>query len=466
LSNNARQLAFGPALFVLAVALSACGGSFGTPPGAASLASAERARAIAQSGSGINKIDHVVIVIQENRSLDNLFQGFPGADTQSYGRDSNGNKIKLQPISLATTWDLDHSTTAFVTSCNGTGSLPGTNCKMNGFDKEFVGCGHSGYPPCPIKHPQYAYAPAKETKPYFDMAEQYVLADKMFASDYDESSFVAHQYLIAAYSSEAVNYPNGLDWGCYGGQGVTIPTLSQKRQVQYDKRIAVCFDNQTLGDELDGAAVSWRSYTSSVPNGSGHLWNAYSAISHIYNGPDWKKDIITPQTKIFDDINHSKLPAVSWVTPTCENSDHASCNSNTGPSWVASVVNAVGKSKYWNSTAIFVVWDDPGGWYDHVPPKMLDYDGLGMRVPLLVISPYAKAGYVSHVHYELSSILRFVEDRFGLPQLNVSDARATSPEKDCFDFSQPPRKFGAIPSQKGIDYFLQQRPDPRPVDTE
>ena len=161
-----------------------------------------------------------------------------------------------------------------------------------------------------------------------------------------------------------------------------------------------------------------------------------------------------------------RSPAVSWVTPTCQNSDHASCGANTGPSWVASVVNAVGQSKAWNSSAIFVVWDDPGGWYDHVPPAYVDYDGLGMRVPMLVISPYAKKGYVSHTPYELSSIVRFVEDRYSLPTLSVSDARATSPAKDCFNFKQKPRQFQKIPSDKGIEYFLHQPPDLRPVDTQ
>jgi phospholipase C len=443
-----------------AVGLSACAGNFGASP----LANAERAGAVAQS-AGINKIDHVVIVIQENRSVDNLFQGFPGADTQSYGYNSAGKKIALGQIPLEASWDLDHSSTAFFAACNGTGSMPGTNCRMNGFDKEAVGCGHSGYPKCPIKNPQYAFVPPKETKLYFEIGEQYVLADRMFASDFDESSFVAHQYLIAAQSSSAVNYPNSDYWGCYGGSGVMIPTLSQQRQVQYDKRIPVCFQNQTLGDELDTAKLSWRFYTSSVPSGSGHLWNAYSAIDHIYNGPDWKKDVISPQTVFFSDVKHSKLPAVSWITPTCQNSDHSSCDSNTGPAWVTSIVNAVGKSNYWNSTAIFVVWDDPGGWYDHVAPKFVDYDGLGMRVPLLAVSAYAKKGYVSHVHYELSSILSFVEQRFGLKALDASDQRATPP-LDCFDFNQQPRKFVVIPTGKGEDYFLHQPMDTRPVDTE
>jgi phospholipase C len=138
----------------------------------------------------------------------------------------------------------------------------------------------------------------------------------------------------------------------------------------------------------------------------------------------------------------------------------------TGPSWVASIVNAVGKSKYWDSTAIFIFWDDYGGWYDPEPPPYKDYDGLGMRIPLLIVSPYAIKGRVAHIHYEHGSILRFIEDQFGLGRLSASDKRANSPEKDCFDFTMPPRPFKKIPSVLDEEYFLHQPIDHHPPDTE
>ena len=173
-----------------------------------------------------------------------------------------------------------------------------------------------------------------------------------------------------------------------------------------------------------------------------------------------------PNTNFFDDVKSGRMRAVSWITPTCANSDHAGCGSNTGPSWVASLVNAVGESKYWNTTAIFIFWDDYGGWYDDVAPQMVDYDGLGLRLPLLIISPYARKGYVSHVHYEHGSILKFVEDLWNLPRLAASDARANSPASDCFDFSQPPRRFVPIPAPHGEGYFRDEPPDPRAPDEE
>ncbi len=444
----------------VAVVLSACGGF--SPPKALSSASPQGDRTlISQLGSAETKIEHVVIIIQENRSFDNLFQGFPGADTRSYGYNSSGEKIALKPVGLATKWDLDHGSYGFFAGCNGQGSLPGTDCQMNGFNLEWVGCGSSGEPPCPNANPPYSYVPHRETKPYFIMGKQYVLADRMFASNLD-ASFVSHEYMIAAQASSAVNLPYGA-WGCPGGSGDTVPTLTQQRTI--GNAIPACFANQTLGDELDTAGLSWRYYTSTV-NGDGGEWSAYQAIEQIYYGKDWSEDVITPQTMFFNDVQNGTLPVVSWITPTCANSDHASCDSNTGPSWVASLVNAIGESQYWNSTAIFVVWDDWGGWYDHVPPQLVDYDGLGIRIPLLVISPYAKQGHVSHVHYETSSIVRFIEDRFGLPRLSASDKRATSPAKDCFNFAQPPRAFAPIPSDHDKSYFLHQPLDGRPADGE
>ena len=158
-------------------------------------------------------------------------------------------------------------------------------------------------------------------------------------------------------------------------------------------------------------------------------------MKHIRYGPDWSKDVITPQTQFFNDVAAGNLANVTWITPVCANSDHVSCGGNRDRSGSANLVNAVGESKFWDSTAIFVMWDDWGGLYDHVPPPYEDYDGLGFRVPLLVISPYAKKDYVSHVQYEHGSILRFIEDQYGLGRLAASDTRANSPAEDCFDFN-------------------------------
>ena len=142
------------------------------------------------SRTTLGKIKHIVIVIQENRTVENLFYGYPNAKTVKFGHGSNGQKILIQQVSLATTWDLEHNANSFFRSCNGTGTIPGTQCQMNGFDKILWYCGHGGSEPsCPIKYPPYGYVPHEQIQPYFDMAHQYVFAAQMFASDFDLSSF-------------------------------------------------------------------------------------------------------------------------------------------------------------------------------------------------------------------------------------------------------------------------------------
>ncbi|HVR46567.1 MAG TPA: alkaline phosphatase family protein [Candidatus Binatia bacterium] len=443
-----------------ALTLAGCGGGSAASPGPP-VAIGPQSRTFVprggERGPSSGKIQHVVIIVQENRSLNNLFYGFPGARTVRYGYDSHNKRVKIAPIQFETHWDVGHGSKDFFQACNGTGRIPGTDCRMNGFDKEYAGCG-----PCPVPHPQYAYVPGSETKPYFDMGKQYVLADEMFASNFDGSSFVSHQYIIAGQSESSVDWPFSA-WGCPGGPSDKVAIVGPQRQVPDGFEVA-CWDTTTLGDELDKAGLSWGFYTSQW-DVDGGVWSAYQAINHIYNGPDWGKDVITPQTDFLDDVSKGKLRAVSWITPTCANSDHAGCFSNTGPSWVAQLVNAVGESQYWDSTAIFVFWDDYGGWYDPQPPKYLDYDGLGIRIPMLILSAYAKKGHVSHVHYEHGSILKFVEDTFGLARLSASDSRANS-VKDAFDFSKPPRAFVPIQSPYDRAYFMHQPVDLRAPDPE
>ncbi|MGC1381519.1 MAG: alkaline phosphatase family protein [Candidatus Baltobacteraceae bacterium] len=413
------------------------------------------------SGSGAGKIEHVVYIVQENRSFDNLFQGYPGADTVSSGQDSKGDTIQLQPVALKYQYVIDHSALSMFNACDGTGSLPGTQCKMDGFDKEPYWGGPRG-----IKYPMYVYVPHSDSKPYFDMAHEWVVADRMFQSQLDES-FVAHQYIIAAQADSSVDLPYGT-WGCGGGKDDVVATITAQRNPNGPME-SPCFDYQTLGDELDQAGLSWKFYTSSYgspSSGDGAVWSSYQAVKHIFKGPDWAKDVITPQSAFITDVRAGKLANFTWVTPECSDSDHVNCGGGYGPSWVAALVDTVGKSKFWKNTAIFVQWDDWGGLYDHVPPPYLGPDSVGFRVPLLVISPYAKQDYVSHVQYETASVLRFAEDLYGLGQLADADQRANSPAPDCFDFTQQPRKFVPIRAPYGPGFFLHQKSEYQAPDYE
>ncbi|HVR45030.1 MAG TPA: alkaline phosphatase family protein [Candidatus Binatia bacterium] len=430
------------------VLLAAAGCASSSQPSLPYMQSGNAVRALAGTGAG--KITHVIFVVQENRSFDNLFQGYPGADTVSKGLNSSGQTITLQPSSLKNVYVIDHSAYAMFAACNGTGTVPGTQCKMNGFNNE----GAYGGP----ANPQYVYVPHSESKPYFDMAHEWVVGDRMFQSQLDES-FVAHQYVIAAQAASSVDLPASLIWGCAGGKYDTVATITQNRN-PYGPQQQACFDYTTLGDELDTAHLSWHFYAARFGNdagGNGGTWSAYQAIRHIFRGPDWKHDVVSPNWRFITDVRAGKLANFTWITPLCAESDHLECGGGYGPSWIAAIVDTVGASKFWNSTAIFVQWDDWGGFYDHVAPKYQDYDGVGFRVPLLVISPYAKKDHVSHVHYETASVLRFAEDLYGLPNLAAADKRAASPAGDCFDFSQAPRPFVFIKAPYPAKFFLHHR---------
>jgi phospholipase C len=401
-------------------------------------------------GTGAGKIQHIVYIVQENRSFNNLFYGYPGAYTVTEGKDSKGQTIKLKPSRLGADYDIDHSVQAMTEACNGTGKLPGTDCRMNGFDKEFS-FGD-------FKNSQYVYVPHDQSKPYFDMAHEGALADRMFQSQLDES-FVAHQYVIAAQAAWSADLPGGY-WGCENHEAAEVAMISAQRVVGgYQK---ACFDYQTLGDELDKAKLSWRFYASqygSASSGNGGTWSSYQAIKHIYEGPDWKKDVISPNWKFITDVRKGELADFTWITPVCDDSDHTNCPHDYGPSWVSALVNTVGESKFWSSTAIFIQWDDWGGLYDPVAPEYKDRDSLGFRVPLIMLSPYVRHNHVSHVHYETASVLRFAEDLYGLGQLAAADTRANSPAGDCFDFSQKPAKFIPIKAPLPPKFFMHQSPD-------
>jgi phospholipase C len=260
-----------------------------------------------------------------------------------------------------------------------------------------------------------------------------------------DGSYVSHQYAISGWSDDEVNYPSGY-WSCYGGSPNTIDTLTPSRGI--GPAINTCEDYTTLGDELDKSGLTWRSYTSAVDSPDGGGFNAYSAVSHIYYGQDFTNDVISPQSQFLTDVGNGFLANVTWITPTNSESDHPGQKAKGGPAWVASIVNAVGQSKFWDSTVIFVIWDDWGGFYDPVTPPQVDYDGLGFRVPLIAISPYAKQGYVSHTQYESSSVLRYIEDNFGLAPMEASDTRAADPASDFFNYGQKPRTFTPIQAAK------------------
>jgi phospholipase C len=390
-----------------------------------------------------------VIIVQENRSLNNLFMNFPGATTATSGQNSYGQTVTLVPQSLTAHYDLGHLHESFKREYAGGA--------MNGWDLDGVNCARN----CPPKGTAaFAYVPQSEVQPYWDMATQYVLGDEMFQSN-EGPSFPAHQYLISGTSSIAngsslLADDNPSDPQHIGSQGGCDSLADARVKVidsagkQHDGPFP-CFDRTSIFDELDTAGISWRYYQ--WHSGSS-AWNAVDAIKQIWQKPEYATNVVYPPSQVLTDIAAGNLASVSFVTPTAAASDHALKTDGSGPAWVASIVNAIGGSQYWNSTAIFEFPDDWGGFFDPVTPTVRNSYELGFRVPLLVISPYAKSGYVSHVPHEFGSILKFIEEEFGLPSMGTSDAAADD-LADCFSGSKA-RPFKRIRAAHDARYFLRQ----------
>lgn len=393
-------------------------------------------------------LQHIVVIIQENRTFNDFFATYPGALGATTGKTHDGRTIQLTKVPLRG-----------VTLSNGWQSfqLAYDGGKMDGFDLEsWGGPGHAGKRP-------YTYVDPNQIKPYWDIARQYALGDEMFQGQ-GSGSFTAHQELIAggekiSSTRALVNWPapphpGSYAWGCDAPQG-TVTSLIAQHDHYYSKQGPFpCLTYESLADQLDANHLSWRYYSGPVkPGGAGYMWNAYDAIKSIRYGPDWQSDIVTPSKTVLTDVANGVLANVTWVTPSVPDSDHEWNGPDHGPSWVAQVVDAIGTSPMWKTTAIVIVWDDWGGHYDSVAPQQFGFGELGFRVPLLVVSPYVRAGTISHTPYEFGSILKFVEDNWGLHPMQAPDRRATS-IGDVFDFSQKPRKFQPIPSQLSRRFFL------------
>ncbi|HZV77536.1 MAG TPA: alkaline phosphatase family protein [Candidatus Babeliales bacterium] len=478
---------------------------------------------------GTTPIKHVVIVIQENRSFDDFFATFPGANGTTVGEAipmpspiASSCAAKGQPvITQATTvpltevsltgegfptipphgdpfgWDNDVPhvyPSGYLGECNSadwwhpSASNP---CQMNGFDVTLFGANGEG-PQATCTY-TYQYVNPQQIQPYWEMAEQYVLADAAFQTQGSES-FTAHQDLIAAGTAlsssppeSIIDDPTGFPWGCDAQppsppsqEGSVTTLITTSGQYLLDRGPFPCFTYETIRDLLDAKQVSWKFYADKVypwhsaKNDSPGIWSAFDAIKAVRYSKEWGTNVTTSingDLDIFKDITAKTLPSVCWVTPDAADSDHPDeVNKkdqpvDTGPSWVASVVNAIGKSEYWDSTAIIVLWDDWGGFYDHVPPPFYDNQGgLGFRIPLIIVSAYVQP-HVEHTQYETASVLKFLEDNWNLGSLGREDQRATS-LGNAFDFTQTPRPFQAIPAKYPLSFFLHKKPSGVPPDSE
>jgi len=330
------------------------------------------------ASASAHSFEHIVIIVQENRTPDNLFgaAGLPGADVMA-------NTTKGVAITLAKGPVLAHGHKEFLLEAAG-------------------------------KMPKGAYDYVTgDAQPYWDLAAQYGFANYMYQTN-QGASFPAHQFLVSGTSAPSdssdlfVSDDSGKGYGCNAPAGSLVPTIAPDGSYG---TVFPCFQRSSLIDLLAAAGLTWRYYSAVA------LWNAPNALENYYQS----KNLVLQPTKVLSDIANGKLANVSLVTPAGSYSDHPR-DADGGPAWVASIVNAIGKSAYWNNTAIIVTWDDWGGWADHVPP-LKNGTGwctvycYGFRVPLLVISAQTPTGYVDNGVHDFGSILRFVEANFGLAQI-------------------------------------------------
>ena len=311
-----------------------------------------------EAGLAWGKIQHVVVIFQENRTPDNLFHDpvliAKGADIASSGINSSGDTIPLTPTPLGVDYDLQHGHADFVAMYD--------NGKMDGADKILVQCFNN--PDCPTPNPHFKYVRASDVGPYFQLAEQYTFGDRMFQTN-QGPSFPAHQFILSGTSAPTATSNLFASSNTSIGTGCAAPDGARVALIDSDGESGgstyPCFEHPTLTDELDNKGVSWRFYTPST----GSLWTAPNAIQHMCQaqtkngqlactGTAWNNVIINP-TQVLVDIANNQLPAVAWVMPSGRNSDHAEYLENIGgPSWVASIVNAIGASSYWPNTAIII----------------------------------------------------------------------------------------------------------------
>ncbi|HTS63653.1 MAG TPA: alkaline phosphatase family protein [Candidatus Acidoferrales bacterium] len=452
----------------------------------------------------IPAFQHVVVIFQENRTPDNLFQGLcaaPFGSAQSCSATPGPSQYNIQtqawfdnsssagvtqpaPVALANRYDLSHAHSAFVRQCD-KDSLTGV-CRMDG--SAGVSCSGTCLP-----KPQFRFVDnaAGTVSPYLRLATQYGWANYMFQTN-QGPSFPAHQFIFGGTSAPSAaddaagvfasgNMSGaGNVAGCAAPSGTTVQLIAPAGET---RKVYPCFEHSTMPDVLP-RPVTWRYYTP----GAGSIWTAPNAIQHICQstgpggkcaGSDWTANVDLNPVDVLKDISQCNLRSISWVIPSGVNSDHARSNDGGGPSWVASIVNAIGDSAacdnhtgYWQNTAIVITWDDWGGWYDHEPPTILgdpqgDYQ-YGFRVPLVFVSAYTPAGYIDNERHDFGSILRFVEHNFGITEgtLNFADARAKNDLTRFYDLARQARAFQSIPSPKTAEFFLKDKRRPTAPDND
>ncbi len=365
---------------------------------------------VAQTATAANTtpIQHIIVLFQENHPFDNYFGTYPGANGLNESialPTTKGSNVTVSPF---------HLTTSNLTNLRNSqfdAHEAYDNGKMDSFVYAVNTCDTMGH------------YDSRDIPYYWDYASKFVLMDNFFSSMMGPS-LPNHLYLIAGQSGNLTD-------DSFPASSLNFPTIM---------------------DELDSHSLSWKYYsgtpgTFTTPT----VYDPLPAFESFKTNASMMQHL-APHDAFLTDLKNGSLSNVTWVMPKAGQTEEAPENITVGELSIVSEINAVMQSPYWNSTAIFVTWDDWGGFYDHVAPLQVDSLGLGFRVPCLVISPYAKEGFVDHTQGEFSSILKFIETDYSLPPLTARDA-ATSNMLEAFNFSQTPRASLVLPGPYVADQY-------------
>ncbi|CAN5719361.1 N/A [soil metagenome] len=375
-------------------------------------------------------VEKVVILIKENRTFDNLFGRFPGAEGATHGKLHTGERVPLKRGPDVYPHDIAHNFFRGLISINGG--------RMNGFDlipgnQDLLG---------------YTQYHRQDIPAYWSYARHFLLGDRMFASMYGPTP-PEHMYLVAASSGRIVSHlerPERTVPKYCDSPTATFDRLREHPNIQRWERnvelrklkallekVPACVKFHSIFPSLEERGVSWRYYAK-----RDQYQNIATAFDEIRNTDRWQ-NVVNPK-EFLTDARAGTLADVSYLIPPRIYSEHpfggkAPTSMCVAENWTVRYLNALMKGPDWEHTAVFIVWDDYGGLYDHLRPPMIDDLGLGIRVPLLVISPWVKAQHISHSTYEFSSLLAFIERLYGIEPLTERDAAAND-LWDAFDFEQ------------------------------
>jgi phospholipase C len=408
-----------------------------TSLGFLALACSQEGEPLSRSQDSVHKsaasrsIKHVVVIVKENHTFDNYFGSFPGAEGNTTCTLKDGTTFPCPHAPDSTSRDLCHAHDCALTDWAGGA--------MNGWE-DVAGSDQGG--------DRLAWAQYQESDipNYWAYARTFTLADHFFANALSPS-YPGHLFTLAAQAGWTTDDPPihiwNPYWGCDEDSGDTV--AMQDQNTCTITQASPCLHIPSLPDVLP-SGVDWKFYGTDFIVFT-EVWSLFDAVSSIRHGPGWKK--VVHSSEFSRDLKKHTLPAVSWLVDQDLNDEHPNIGSVCkGENWTVGFINQIMQSDYWNETAILFTMDDFGGWYDHVaPPRQYGCNpsapyGLGFRLPLLVISPYAKPGFVFQEVAEQASIPRFIEEIFGAPQLSSLDPAAqdgvANDLLDAFDFTQTP----------------------------